>query len=430
MGVDLGRDRLAEMPPGNYKQHKLRTEILDELAHVLDSAAFRNSHQSQRLFKHLVERSLEGRFEELRERTLAVEVFGREVGFDANVDPIVRVRANDLRKRLQRYYESLSAPAPIKFNLAPGAYRIEFQTPNAEPPPDVPTPSAIEEPTAPPAMSLLPGRRTYLLAALTIVVLAAGAWAVTLVRPQSPLDRFWAPLLDNAGGRIIVCTGHPVVYRFARDFFRTSTGGAVFPRTETDVYRPKPGELIDGRHIVVVEDQYTGLGSAQAMARVSAWVAQHGHGTDIRFGHDISLTDLKQSSAVLLGYANRWTLSFTGELRFVPSTVDSMPAIRDQQSGQTWILQNLQDNGRTDEDYVVVSRTFSSESGRSMVAVAGLTQYGTQAGGEVVTDPAVFADLMKTVPAGWEKRNLQLLLHVRVVEHAPATPRLIASHQW
>jgi hypothetical protein len=446
MAVDSGRGRVVELPATGDRHEKRKAKVLEELEHVLESPVFRNSHQSQRLMRHLVERSLEGRFEDLRERALAVDLFGREAGFDANVDPIVRVRANDIRKRLSRYYENLQGQPEVRFHLPPGSYRVEFETPGAEalsvPPHEIAqvtegpekTAAPAEEPRA--AVALPPAsahwsRKQWVYLALVVIVLLAAASAGTLLSyTRSPLDQFWSPLLANSGGRIIVCTGHPVVYRFAREFFRSSTGGGVFPRTETDVYRPRAGDKIDGQHIVAVEDQYTGLGSAQAMARVAAWVAARGHGADIRFGHDISLTDLKQSSAVLLGYANRWTLSFTSELRFVPSTVDSMPAIRDQKTGRTWFLKNLRDDGRTDEDYVVVTRTFSSDSGRSMLAVAGLTQYGTQAGGEVVTNPAVFAELLAGVPPGWQKRNLQLLLHVRVVEHAPATPRLIDSHQW
>ncbi|MDX2149117.1 MAG: hypothetical protein SFV54_00150 [Bryobacteraceae bacterium] len=407
-----------------------RAAVVAELDRILESPAFRNSHQSQRLLRHLVERSLEGRFEELRERTLAVELFGRETGFDANSDPIVRVRANDVRKRLHRYYDSLPAAPDLKFQLPPGAYRVEIlpalaadAATAAAPPPPV-----LHAPEAKPPVR----RRSAWVAAAALAALSLAAATLVFLWPhREPIDQFWSPLFSQEAGRVIVCTGHPVVYRFSREFLRTSPGAVVFPGTETGIYRPKLGELIDGRHIVPVEDQYTGLGSAQAMARVAAWVATHGHGADIRFGHDISLTDLKQSSAVLLGFANRWTLSFTNQLRFVPhAAVNSMPSIRDQQTGKTWVLHHLTDDGRTEEDYVVVTRTFSSESGRGIVAVAGLTQYGTQAGGELVTNPALMREILQNLPPDWQSRNLQILLHVKVVGHAPAAPRFLAYHLW
>lgn len=66
--------------------------------------------------------------------------------------------------------------------------------------------------------------------------------------------------------------------------------------------------------------------------------------------------------------------------------------ITDQQTGQLWRLQQLQPNGKTPEEYVIVSRLFHPKTGKLLFALAGITQYGTQAAGEFVTDAGLLED--------------------------------------
>src|SRR5207249_11528153 len=61
--------------------------------------------QAARLLRFVVERTLEGREDEIKESVLGVEVFGRR-SFDPRTDPIVRVEASRLRQKLTSYYQS------------------------------------------------------------------------------------------------------------------------------------------------------------------------------------------------------------------------------------------------------------------------------------------------------------------------------------
>ena len=68
------------------------------------SAAFRGSHRSAQFLKHIVEQSIAGRFESLKERAIGIELFGRAPSYDTGEDAIVRVTASDVRKRLLQHY--------------------------------------------------------------------------------------------------------------------------------------------------------------------------------------------------------------------------------------------------------------------------------------------------------------------------------------
>ena len=107
-----------------------------------------------------------------------------------------------------------------------------------------------------------------------------------------------------------------------------------------------------------------------------------------------------------------------------------MPEILDRTSGKTWPISKLQPDGKTPEDYAVISRLFHPKTGRIMVVIAGVTQYGTQAAGEFVTDGGLLGQALQGAPKDWERKNLQILLHVPIVESAPGRPDVVAVHYW
>lgn len=402
----------------------LRAAVQEELDAILESPGFRNSEQSKRLLGYLVEHSLAGEWERLKERAIGVALFGREPGYDSNEDPIVRVRANEIRKRLARFYQDCAAPPRVRFDVPPGGYRVEFAVPL-----EAPAPAA----TAAASVERRPWKRPRLWwPAAGVLCAALAAWFL-LARGLShdPLDDFWRPALANASP-VILCTGHPVVYRFTFDFFRREQGaGTDHGHAQTDPVLLRPGQQIQASDIVTVPNQYVGLGTAHALARLSAWFASRHKDSEIRVGNDLSFADLRKSPAVLIGaFQNRWTIEFSRGLRFVFVTVEGVPGIRDTQTGKQWLLPQLKDDGSTDEDYLVISRIFNSNTGQFMVAVAPVTQYGAQAAGEILTRPATLAEGLKQASPGWQHRNLQLLYHVQIIGQAPGPPKLLALHEW
>src|SRR5579863_7136969 len=72
-------------------------QVRRALAEILKSGPFRASKQSQQLLKYIVEQTLSGHIERLKERFIGAEVFGRAINYDTNEDPIVRSRAVEVR---------------------------------------------------------------------------------------------------------------------------------------------------------------------------------------------------------------------------------------------------------------------------------------------------------------------------------------------
>lgn len=80
----------------------------------------------RRFLTHIVEAKLNNRAGELKEQSLATDVFGKEVGFDTRLNPIVRVEARRLRNRLLEYYNQAGKEDPILIELPRGGYAPKF----------------------------------------------------------------------------------------------------------------------------------------------------------------------------------------------------------------------------------------------------------------------------------------------------------------
>jgi len=76
--------------------------VLEELHRILESATFHSSPRCQEFLRYIVEHTVEGSAELLKERNIGVDVFHRSPSYEPNADSIVRVRATEVRKRLSQ----------------------------------------------------------------------------------------------------------------------------------------------------------------------------------------------------------------------------------------------------------------------------------------------------------------------------------------
>lgn len=399
-----------------------RAAVLEELERICASESFRQSRQSVKLLRYLVQHSLDNSEEQLRERAIGVNLFGREPKYDTNEDSIVRVSAAEVRKRLARYYHESGVRGPIEMSIPLGSYRVEFQAYGAM---QASAPAPVE------AEKASGGWGAWLIAAAIVGVLALAALAASLFWPAAPTAQFWGPAMKDPAP-IVIMAPHPVVYTFTRETFRRFRGdSATHAQRQIEVLTGPPEAPILLKEVVPIRDQYLGLGSAHAISSVSAMLAVRKKQYSIRFGKDFSFQDIRHAPAVLVGaYANRWTLQLTEDLRFVLADREGSPEIADRQTGKVWRLSQLGPDGRTTEDYVIVSRLFHPKTGRLVVALAGITQYGTQAAGEFVTDDEVLKAGLTAAPERWDRKNVQFVLYLPVVEGVPGRPQVVASHFW
>jgi TolB-like protein len=101
-------------------------EVAAELQRILDSRCFEQAGRSKEFLRFVVEQTLADRGDRLKGYTIALEVFGRPEDFDAQSDPLVRVEAGRLRRRLSEYYVAEGYTNPLRIALPRGRYEPEF----------------------------------------------------------------------------------------------------------------------------------------------------------------------------------------------------------------------------------------------------------------------------------------------------------------
>ena len=405
MSEALPPQESTEIPTGQPTPEEIRTA----LDMVLESHEFRTSRRCQEFLRFVVETTLAGNSQTLKERTIGVEVFGRAASYDPGNDSTVRVKAGEVRKRLQTYYAGSGVANPIRIHLPAGGYTPEFERI---------TPSTSPESVASPVNGRSnPLRWPWVVLALCVVSgISVGAYmlAVKAAAPQPDpvLRQFWGPALSSSNP-VLLCVSYTPVY-------------GLNPALEA-ANAPPPGRVQD---FDLLTEHFVGGGDVLATTTLIRVIASMGHDYRIKVGRDLSFRDLRTSPSVLIGYScTRWS-SLTNTLRFAFDLNPRAPRILDFGKPTKWVLPPKSADRRTDEDYALVCRMFHPDTGTPLILLAGVTQYGTEAAADLVSTPARLQQALRGLPSDWPKRNVQLILHTRVISGETAAPKVVASHVW
>jgi hypothetical protein len=378
------------------------------LERILLSAPFRNSKRYPALLRYVVEQELNGTSSELKERTIAIDVFGRDPSYDPGVDPVVRISAGEVRKRLAQYYQEVTDPDQLRIELPLGSYRPEFVSviPASPLPPQLPA-----QPTLPLAQDSAGSNRRMLAASIlaSCLVLAGLVWVYFSTTPAA-LDLFWRPVIRQ---------GHSVMLCLGRSNFRAAD--------------PPDGLS----HPADPHQAAVAWWDAETLARVAGVVQSEGASLRLFREDEATFNDFQQRPAVLIGaYNDQWTLELMSRMRytFQRNARFQWIADRDHPSFRDW----KNDLGQADEqgnlalkqDYAIISRVANPRTGFITVTVAGLWGYGTLAAGRFLTDPKYIGDYAKRTGFNFEKGNIQLVIGTEVIQGKPGPPAVLAATSW
>lgn len=433
------------------KEAKLQTAemssketVREEMERVLRSEYFRSSPRSGQFLRFVVENALEGHQEQLKERTIGVEVFGRNPSYLTEGDSVVRVRATDVRKRLSQYYANFPHSSACRIEISPGSYIPQFLAPGEAIGVDE---VVAHEPIAPGLpVSPPPAKRNWLWAWMAIVLVALTATvALTAYRisaehrvlasadaNEAQLEQFWQPALKDPKS-VLICIGSPTTYTYSGSFQgKYVQDHGIDPNLQPQwTIAPQKG-TIPGSDIIPVKSEYVGAGDADLAVLLSALFGRLGKSSELRLSDDTSYSEISDEPTVLIGaFTNRWTLQTAGHepFFFAQKGTERLIEERDGQHRQ-WSPPHLRADGKTGEDFALVSRLVDSETGKFMVTAAGISGFGGRAAGYFLTRPDLLARALNSAPPDWPRKNLQFVLATRIVDDAPTAPEVIAWRTW
>ncbi|HUK23823.1 MAG TPA: hypothetical protein VLV49_04525 [Terriglobales bacterium] len=409
-----------------------RDAVREELGRILSSPLFSASRRYPLFLQYVVEKALQEEFDDLKERKIGAEVFHRDPSYDTKADPVVRVTAGEVRKRLAQYYYEPRHQREIRIELASGSYVPEFHAaPAALPAPRSPHlrveagKAAPHESGSVKAVAAHPFRRKVALAgAATVVVVGAlslmlsvGPWA-----RSSPLEEFWQPLLSSQNPALL-CMGQ-----------LRATQVELEPNAARNRF-DTPVRLVGRGNVYPAEFPVAVLSDAIALSRIASVLQSHQKNYAIRGEGSTSFADLRGGPVVLIGaFNNDWTIRLNDQLRF---------RFQMNPEGDQWWITDAQKPGDKigflrlgnavedfKQDYAVVSRLYDPSTEQPTVIVAGLTPYGTLAAGEFVTDTRYLEEFIRQAPRDWEHKNLQVLIDAKVVNGSVGAPHVAAVYTW
>ncbi len=421
-----------------------RSQILDQCDRVLESSWFRSTLRCSTLLRYIVDGAVHGRAEQLKERMIAVKAFHRNPAYDNNTDPIVRIAAGEVRKRLAQYYNDPKNSGQIHIELPIGSYVPEFRFPhdaepvalffNTESPihaledhlghaEAVPLESA--EPHHEPAFQIRISKKTRnWVSAVTLLLLLviAGAWlTMRFTRQVSGFNAFWAPILSAKSVTLISIGDVQVTHaEFVPNGQRSPL---AIPWSLGD----KGYKWNDGR--------LPSFGNSLAAARVAAILGKNDKPFEVSTQSRTTFDDLSKHPVIQIGsFDNDWTIRDTNSMRFrFQIDLDReirLIADRERPSDQYGVLPFATAMLPTFEDYSIVARSVDPTTGQPVLILGGITSMGTIAAANFVADRAYLDEFARKAPKNWASKNVEFLIATSIVDGAVGRSRIVAYSLW
>jgi hypothetical protein len=402
-----------------------KAAVQQQLDKLLATPLFNSSKRYPSFLKYVITHSLAGQTDQLKERILGVEIFGRSPDYDTNTDPIVRVTAAEIRKRIELYYQDPKHSQEIRLYLPAGSYAPQYSWPGR--------PSGL---SANGAVALSGDHATPILAteaqfaaarsgrpilwgwkpavALVLLLVAGASTGIWFASRPPALKQFWEPFVKSSEP-VLFCIADQIQYSTLR------LRDAADPQREIT--------LSDSMVTIIIDD-------VSPLVNLAGLLRTYGKTYRVQGEATTSLTDLRRGPSVFIGaYDNGWTLRLTSPLRYHFGNDKEMTQFwiedRANPGKRDWMLdRSVQQQTGTYKDYAIVARLVDPDTDQFVVVAAGIGRGGTVAAGEFLVDANRMDEMLKQMPRNWKQKNIEIVLETQVIQGRSGPPRIAAIHVW
>lgn len=390
--------------------------IEEQLQRLLASSYFNQSQRIPSFLKFVVRQAVLGQADFLKERTVGIEVFGKNADYDTASDSVVRVTAAELRKRIAQYYLEPGHEHELRISMPSGSYVPYFSWPEAWRESERTDAATAVKEVAEPARKR--ARGTLLLAMIVVAVMAGLALSQSArllerksVPRLSPVDAFWAPVLKSPD---------PVLFCMADQ--------SQYP----DIALRDSANL---NHLIALRSRVTTvvIDDLSPLVTIGAVLQSNGKKFNIKGEGATNLMDLRNGPTIFIGaFDNAWTLRLTQSLRYHFADNPEMTEFGIVDGGapapMRWKVDRVQQISTNNyRDYAIVARFFDSTTGQLAVVAAGVGLGGTIAAGEFLANPG---DMAYALRGAGNHKNMELVLSTQIINGEPGNPMLEAVYYW
>lgn len=426
---------------------EIQTAVKVELRMMLAAPFFAQSSRCKKFLSHIVEQTLLGNAKQLKERMIGINVFGRANDYDTGEDAIVRVTANDVRKRIGQFYQECRTAHPLQIDLPRGSYVPEFRIHVAREVSD--DAETIASPST--ARNYEEGKSP--LPAETHTVSAAG-WDHA-AGSHSNSTRVKAPLLSGTRGfwlsiafLLLILGNAAVLTEFWRGRAHTSVpdvwGAFIDAKAPVlvclgthnipDADAASAGETEN----VTVRKETIPIDDATVITSMALLLGKKGIPFRLVAAEQTSLTDLQTQPVILIGSVdNKWTLELTQTLPFrisvhFPLGQNRPPAVSivdaQEPGGSPWTTDFSVPLSAWKYDYAIVARENDPTIGVPVLIEAGLGNAGTLAASDMVVS-GMAAELGHE-PSCRGKSNFEAVIRTEMIGTKPGPSHLLRLTCW
>jgi hypothetical protein len=398
-----------------------KAAIQNQLARLLVSPYFSHSRRIPSLLRYVIDQTLSGQPDMLKERTLGIELFGRDADYDTASDSIVRVTAAEVRKRIAQYYLEPDHENELRISLPSGSYIPQFHWPQTSRHSEEVQP-AVEHPDSPTVQqeSLLKQRSRFfsrfpwgsVIVSLTIILVGAGAvFLPRVLQPSKPVDPFWEPILK---------TNEPILFCVAdqnQDSFLTLR------------------DANDLNHQIHFKSSLTAVSidDLGPILRIGSILQSKGKKYTVKAERASSLMDLRNGSTIFIGaFDNAWTLRLTRSLRYHFANNPEMSEFGIIEGNSSfpmrWAIHRPEQIATNNyRDFAIVARFTDTTTGKLAVVAAGVGQGGTIAAGEFLSDPENLLQAMRNLGT---RKNMEFVISTQIIDGEPGTAKVETAYFW
>jgi hypothetical protein len=450
-------------------------EVRQALDSLLWSKYFVNAHKKKKFLRLICDYYLEGRAQELNEHILGYDVFGRDNSYNPSNDPIVRVFAHEIRKKLEAYYANEGAGDPVRLEIPAGSYQPVFSRQRPEPISEI----AEAPPSLPTEVEARPARRRWSpgkwvarliglgLAVAVIVLYMANRQLrqeithVEAAKDPTAYGSVWASFLGDKNPPLVILSNPPIL-RFInasdpeslvrgsiplpdetvealKDKFVTNPEVSIKessgPTNDSD--EPVKSKIVIKRNqqsrLVLSTNVYTGMGEAIGLHYLTDFFRKGSRSIQLKQSRTLSAEDLKKHNVIMLGgvWVNAWSSKLTRNEDFVFTSKGTLEN-RTPQAGEEheYIPQFDRRTGNLIIDYALITVKPNISEGNDVMMLAGVYSQGTEAAAEYVTNKDYLDQLNQRLQQpGSAPRYFQALLKVSVENGIPTTISILALHE-
>lgn len=430
-------------PFADLEKNKAEIEALRRhLDDLTQAPAFKGSHRSQQFLRFVVERVLDGAVDQLKERTIGIELFHRIPAYDTGEDAIVRVTASDVRRRLLQHYGRYGDASQFRIRLQPGSYIPEIEHLSASAPacgisPPLPMAESTAQKLRTPAPVPHQTRwRVPVLWFVTAAVLIVAVGAVVAWKPAEATASLlpWSAVFRVGHGTQLI-TSDPNIEQLQE---LTGTDISVSDYANQH-YVSDPESLSPTQRTFYLFYQHAdNAASVDTPLAVSIGrLAPASSRILVRSARSLRITDLEtDDNLILIGSprSNPWFQIFQNQLdfQFVFSKEMNQEIIRDvrPRPGEQITYIPTARGFATGESFAILALAHNPNQSRKVLLLAGANGEGTEAAGHIVSDREHLLAALEFCGMSPRTRaqDFELLLRLRTMAGSPSTVEMAACH--